>query len=261
MPCCRACGTACGQLSLFLVSVGRTEHPLSAAPACPPPLAQPSPQGLGAAAQAWPHASPSPLAPLASGLLPRDGDRHMHVVRVRGLKSVLDASQLSAVLTHCFGIPVGVTSEHLQQGHKYISVSRLTFRQMFAEAPVRHYVDPEKGYKIDFESKQASGDPFHMPLHSPDAHVESTRKRPKTSSVKSKSEKRHKANDTPRSPPRTRGLERFFPEHHMGVPPPPPPRSPPPSYYESVPRAQRESKRGETLVSARGMPFPGQSWR
>ena len=47
----------------------------------------------------------------------------------------------------------------------------------------------------------------------------------------------------------------------MGAPPTPPwMPPPPPRYYEPVPRAQSESQRGETLVSARGMPFPCQSW-
>ena len=54
------------------------------------------------------------------------------------------------------------------KGHKYVSVSRLTFQMLLAHAPVQHYVDSDHSYKLDIQSKQASGDPFHMPLDSPE---------------------------------------------------------------------------------------------
>ena len=150
--------------------------------------------------------SPSPSTPSPSGLLPPEGDKHQHVVRVRGLRHVHDTNQVSSVITHFLATPVTVSARDMGKGHKYVFVSRLTVQMLFAQAPVRHYVDPDHSYKLDIESKQASGDPFHMPLDSPEPLPTklkgSKSKRPNKTDKAEKKHRRTTSHPTPRHPMR-----------------------------------------------------------
>ena len=198
--------------------------------------------------------TPSPSTPFHSGLLAPEGDKHQHVVRVRGLRHVHDTNQVSSVITHFLATPVTVSAQDMGKGHKYVSVSRLTFQMLFAQAPVRHY-----SYKLDIESKQASGDPLHMPLDSPESlatkHRGSKSKRPnKTDKAKKKQKKDHEPPHPP--PPYERGPERldfeprYAPErrdHEVR------------RYYDAVPRDRDGQGQAYDPVVARGLPFDGRS--
>ena len=88
-------------------------------------------------------------------------------MRVRGLGKAQDPVHVSAALTLEFGVQVIVTTSDIAAGLKYVSVPEAKFKEMFAPASARRYHSTEHGWVLDFESKQANGDPFHLPLLSP----------------------------------------------------------------------------------------------
>ena len=138
----------------------------------PPPQ---SPHGPAPAPQHQPHLPPSPAAPLpypppplppgpqATGLLPPSFVDAPHVIRLRGLRHIPDATQASSALTHHVGAPVTIPATALRDGSHFVSVPADQFRALFASAPTRTYVDPHHHYTITLDSRTASGEPFYLP--------------------------------------------------------------------------------------------------
>ena len=138
----------------------------------PPPQ---SPHGPAPTPQHQPHLPPSPAAPLpypppplppgpqATGLLPPSFVDAPHVIRLRGLRHIPDATQASSALTHHVGAPVTIPATALRDGSHFVSVPADQFRALFASAPTRPYVDPHHHYTITLDSRTASGEPFYLP--------------------------------------------------------------------------------------------------
>ena len=93
------------------------------------------------------------------------------------------------------GIHVIVTQLDITTGRKYISIPKDKFTEIFTGVAMatRRYYSREHDWTLELESKQASGDPFHLPLLSPNAaaqRIGSKRKPAKTikNSKKAKTE-------------------------------------------------------------------------
>ena len=112
-----------------------------------------------------------------------------------------NAIQVSPAITHCLATPVTITDNDIKKGHRYVSLPRNTYQLLFAQTPVRHYVGPNHSYKLDIASRQASGDPFHMPPDSqeqPSTELKPTKNKRTKPSV---SDKRRETEDLPPPPP------------------------------------------------------------
>ena len=113
----------------------------------------------------WPQPScplpfpSSPLAPGASptGLLPPAPVDAPQVIRLRGLRTVPDATQASTALTHHVGAPIAIPAHALREGTHFVSVPSGPFRTLFASAPTRTYVDPHHHYTITLTPAQPTG--------------------------------------------------------------------------------------------------------
>ena len=135
-------------------------------PHMPPPGPLPTPP-----TNSWPQPTcplpypSSPLAPAASptGLLPPAPIDAPQVIRLRGLRTVPDATQASTALTHHVGAPIAIPAHALHEGTHFVSVPSSPFRALFASAPTRTYVDPHHQYTITLDSRTANGEPFFLP--------------------------------------------------------------------------------------------------
>ena len=154
-------------------------------PGHPLPVQAPPPS---AAAPANPLETPSILPgpaqelPAAqTGLLPPSQALPHKVVRLRGLRSVADVTQLSTALTHNLGTPITVPPTALKEGAHFVSLPSSVFQALFASLPARTYVDPHHGYTIHIGSCTAVGEPFYLPDSPAPPRTSNGLKRPKNS--------------------------------------------------------------------------------
>ena len=128
-----------------------------------------------------------------TGLLRPVEASHHSVIRVCGLKEARKPVQVSTALTHLLGIQVIVTQRDITTGHKYISIPKDKFTEIFTgvEMTTHRYYSREQDWTLELESKQASGDPFHLPLLSLNAAAQKggTKRRPAKVIKKSKKAK------------------------------------------------------------------------
>ena len=142
---------------------------------------------MGEPSQQSPHTPPAQV----TGLLPPVEAIHHSVIRVRGLKEAREPVQVSTALTLLLGIQVIVTQLDITTGHKYISIPKDKFTEIFTgvEMATRRYYNREHDWTLELESKQASGDPFHLPLLSPNAAAQRSNNKQKPAKAVKKSKK------------------------------------------------------------------------
>lgn len=141
----------------------------------------------------------SPPSP-TTGLLPPSPAGDGSVIRIRGLKEAREPVQVSAALTHLLGVQVIVTQLDINTGMKYVCVSAAKYAELFSSAPMRRYYSREFDWTLELESKQQSGDPFHLPLLSPNTAAQKGATKRKAAGGPKKAKKRKVGEPSPVAP-------------------------------------------------------------
>ena len=145
---------------------------------------------------------PAMSAPAAlGGLQPPDVPRHECVIKVRGLQQLTDLGLASAALTHKLQTPVALGPNDRDVGHKFVVLPEASYRRQFAVVATRHYIDPKGTFHLTLESRQPSGDKFHMPHESPNNPPPPPKKGNKRPGTKLKVPKGNKQRTTEPAPP------------------------------------------------------------